>query len=271
MKLGLQLYSVREDAAKDLAAVLQEVASMGYDGVELAGFYGHTPQEVRTLAQHAGLEIISAHVGLDVFRSQGVEATVSQYREAGCHYLAIPYLMPEDRPNSQTFQKTAIELFSIAKECDRQGLTLLYHNHDFEFAKMPDGRTHLEVLYACAPDRLLQTELDTCWAHIVGVDPAAFLRQYPGRAPLVHLKDYTGDRPAEHYQTLGVDHTPAPDAKPFSLQPVGRGVQDIPSVLSAAREIGTQWLIVEQDSPAEGDTALGSARISAQYVRTLLH
>lgn len=270
MKLGIQLYSLRDDAAKDLAAVLQEVAEMGYDGVELAGLYGHTAEEVKTLAKNAGLEVISAHVGLDVFRKEGIEETVSLYREIGCRYIAIPHLAMADRPGAENFSNTEKEILAIAKECDRQGLKLLYHNHDFEFAKLPDGRTMLEVLYACAPESLLQTELDTCWAHIVGVDPATYLMQFAGRAPLVHLKDYKGDRPAEHYVSLGIPHTPAADAEPFVLQPVGRGVQDIPSVVNAAGQIGTEWLIVEQDDPAPGDTALDSARISAQYVRTLL-
>ncbi len=267
--IGLQLYSVRVDAEKDLRGTLREVAAMGYDGVELAGLYGHSASEVRAMVADAGLTPISAHVGLAEFR-QGVEETVARYREIGCRYLAIPHLAPEDRPDSATFDRTAKEILLIAQECRKQGLTLLYHNHDFEFATLPDGRTFLEVLYACAPEDLLQTEVDTCWAHIVGVDPAALLRRYVGRAPLVHLKDYSGDRPAKHYEDIHVAHTPASDAAPFSLQPVGRGVQKFSSVISAAADAGAEWLIVEQDEPAAGETAMDSARFSVQYVRSIL-
>lgn len=270
LRLGLQLYTVRDDAAADLQKTLCAVAEMGYDGVELAGLYGHTPTQVRTLAQEAGLQVISAHVGLDVFRGQGIRETVSAYREIGVRYLAIPHLMPEDRPDSPTFAKTKAEIASIASECQAQGITLLYHNHDFEFAKLPDGRTFLEVLYDCAPQEQLQTELDTCWAHIVGQDPAEILRRYAGRAPLVHLKDYRGDRPASHYEELGIPHIPDPNAEPLELQAVGYGVQDIPSVMEAAKDAKSEWLIVEQDTPAAGMTAMDSARLSASYVRSVL-
>lgn len=269
MKLGIQLYSVRDDAARDLPGTLRQLAEMGYDGVELAGLYGKTAEEVRDLAQEVGLTIISAHVGLAEFR-QGIPETVARYRTAGCRYIAIPHLAAEDRPDGENFPQVMQEIAAIAEECAKQGLTLLYHNHDFEFAKLPDGRTELEALYACAPETLLQTEIDVCWVNIVGEDPAALLRKYTGRAPLVHLKDSVGDRSAEHYESLGIDHRPAPDAVPFSFRPVGSGVVNIPAVVEAAKDAGASWLIVEEDEPAEGQTALESARISAQYARSVM-
>lgn len=269
MKLGLQLYSVRADAERDLAGTLREIAEMGYEGVELAGLYGHSAEEVRDLAQELGLTVISAHVGLAEFR-QGVAETVAKYRTAGCRYLAVPHLAAEDRPDGANFPQAAKEIAAIAEECARQGLTLLYHNHDFEFAKLPDGRTELEALYACAPETLLQTEIDVCWVTVVGEDPAALIRKYAGRAPLVHLKDFTGDRSAEHYESLGLEHRPAPGAEPFSFRPVGSGTVAIPAVLEAAKEAGTCWAIVELDEPAEGQTALESVRLSAAYARSVL-
>lgn len=269
MKLGIQLYSVRDDAARDLPGTLRALAAMGYDGVELAGLYGKTAGEVRDLAQEMGLTVISAHVGLAEFR-QGVEETVTRYRTAGCRYIAIPHLAAEDRPDGANFPQAAKEIAAIAEECAKQGLTLLYHNHDFEFAKLPDGRTELEALYACAPEALLQTEIDVCWVNIVGEDPASLLRKYAGRAPLVHLKDSVGDRPAEHYESLGIDHRPAPNAAPFSFRSVGDGTVNIPAVIAAAKEAGSSWLIVEHDEPAEGQTALETAELSAQYVRSVL-
>ncbi len=269
LRLGLQLYSVRDDAQADLKKTLLAVAGMGYDGVELAGLYGHEPEQVRNMARDAGLTVISAHVGLDVFREQGIRETVSAYRGIGVRYLAIPYLALQDRPNAPTFAQTKADIVSIAAECQKQGISLLYHNHDFEFARLPDGRSFLEALYDCAPQEQLQTELDTCWAHIVGQDPAAILRRYAGRAPLVHLKDYRGDRPKSHYEELGIPHTPDPHAPPLEFQAVGYGAQDIPSVITAAKDAGSEWVIVEQDNPASGMTAMESARLSAEYVRSL--
>ncbi len=269
MKIGLQLFSVRMDAERNLAGTLREVAEMGYDGVELAGLYGKPAEEVRELAKAAGLEIISAHVGLAEFR-RDLPGTVATYRSIGCRYVAVPYLMPEDRPNGEHFAQTMADIAAIAAECEKQGLTLLYHNHDFEFVRLPDGRTALEALYACAPATQLQTELDVCWASLVGEDPAALLRKQVGRAPLVHLKDSIGDRPADYYEKIGLAHRPAPNAEPFAFCPVGSGNVNIPAVVEAAKEAGASWVIVEQDEPAAGQTALGSARQSAEYVRKLL-
>ena len=143
---------------------------------------------------------------------------------------------------------------------------LLYHNHSFEFKKMPDGRYMLEWLY----DEVDATELDICWAHIVDIDLAMWLQKYSGKAPLLHLKDYVGDYAQEHYDSMDVAHTVAPDAAELMLMPVGRGVQNVPAVLEAAEQAGTEWLIVEQDYPAKGDTPMQSAGYSAEYMRKLL-
>lgn len=270
-KLGIQLYSVRDDAEKDLAATLQALSAMGYDGVELAGFYGRTPAEVKAIAKDAGLEVISAHIGLWEFRGdKSVEEVIAQYREAGCRYAGIASLAAEDRPEEANWEASEKLIGEIAQECKKQGLMLLYHNHDFEFKKLSDGRTMLETLYDCLSADLLQTEIDICWANIVGYNPAELLAKHSGRAPLLHLKDYRGDHPQTHYDERGLEHTVAPDVEPLMLMPVGRGVQNIPAVLDAAEHAGTEWLIVEQDSPAEGDTPMASARCSAEYLRGLL-
>jgi len=266
-KLGIQLYSVRDDAANNLDATLRALSEMGYEGVELAGFYGYTPAEFRALASSHGLEIISAHTGLWEFRGdKTIEQVIAQYVEAGCKYVAIASVANEDRPGGANWESARETFLQIAAECEKQGIAMLYHNHDFEFKKMPDGRYMLEWLYDCVH----ATEIDICWAHIVGTDLAALLAKHNGKAPLLHLKDYVGDHPQAHYDTLGVAHTVAPDAKDLMLMPVGRGVQNVPAVLNAAEQAGTEWLIVEQDSPAEGDTPMQSAGCSAKYLRELL-
>lgn len=266
-KLGIQLYSVRDDAANDLDGTLRALSEMGYEGVELAGLYGHTPAEFRALASSHGLEIISAHTGLWEFRGdKSASEVIAQYAEAGCKYIAIASMANEDRPDGANWESARTLISEIAAECKAQGIQLLYHNHDFEFKMMPDGRHMLEWLYDCVDG----TEIDICWAHIVGTDLTELLAKHNGKAPLLHLKDYVGDHTQEHYDTLGVAHTVAPDAKALMLMPVGRGVQNVPAVLTAAEQAGTDWLIVEQDSPAEGDTPMQSAGYSAEYLCGLL-
>lgn len=268
-KVGVQLYSVRDEAGKDFAGTLKELKKMGYDGAELAGTYGLSAEEIRKAAADAGIELFSAHVPLSDLRS-APEQTVALYREIGCRWIAIPYLMPEDRPQSGNFNRTIADMKAISEECRRQGITLCYHNHDFEFFRMPDGRYALDLLYESIPAESLQTELDTCWVHVAGVDPAAYVRKYAGRAPLVHLKDYDGEKSDDMYALIGIERKPNPNAKPFDFRPVGSGKMPIPDVVKAAEDAGTVWLIVEQDEPAKGKKRMDSVRQSADYLKTVL-
>ncbi len=269
-KIGVQLYSVRDDAARDIEGTLRAVKEMGYDGVELAGLYGKTPEELKALAESMGLTVISAHTGLWETRGSSAKAVAEQYRKAGCRYIAIAAMGNEDRPGGENFETAKAEIAELAEACKAEGMTLLYHNHDFEFATLEDGRIVLEAIYGCASPELFQTEIDVCWAKTAGHDPAELVRAYAGRAPLVHLKDFSGVPEQSRYDNAGLKFTRPVDASPFSLQPVGRGEQDIPAIVAAAEAAGSEWLIVEQDSPAEGDTPMESIAYSATYLKTLL-
>ncbi len=269
-KLGVQLYSVRDDASRDIEGTLRAVKEMGYDGVELAGLYGKTPEELKALAESFGLTVISAHTGLWETRGMGAKAVAEQYRRVGCRYIAIASMANEDRPGGDNFANASAEIAELAEACKEEGITLLYHNHDFEFAILPDGSLVLEGIYGCASPELLQTEIDTCWANTAGYNPAALVSKYAGRAPLVHLKDFSGLPDQSRYDNNGLNFTRPADVAPFSLQPVGRGVQDVPAIVAAAEAAGTEWLIVEQDDPAESDTPMESIAYSASYLTTLL-
>lgn len=267
--VGIQVYSVRDEAAKDFAGTLKELKKMGYDGVELAGLYGLSAAEVRKAAEDADIQIFSAHVPLDDLRKDP-KGTVSIYREIGCRWIAVPYLMPEDRPQSGSFEKTIADIRIISEECRKQGIDLLYHNHDFEFFRMDDGRYALDVLYDSIPADLLKTELDTCWVHVSGVDPCAYIRKYSGRTPLVHLKDYDGERSEDMYALIGIQRKPNPNAKPFGFRPVGSGKMPMADVVKAAGEAGAQWLVVEQDEPEPGVGRMPSAEKSIRYLKEIL-
>ncbi|MBQ3934645.1 MAG: sugar phosphate isomerase/epimerase [Clostridia bacterium] len=269
-KIGVQLYSVRDEASKDFKGTLKALKEMGYEGAELAGTYGLTAKEIRSAAEEAGIDLFSAHVPLDELRSKP-EETVALYREIGCRWIAVPYLMPEDRPQSGGFQKTVEDIKKISEVCKANGIKLCYHNHDFEFFKMPDGRYALDYLYeSLTPDQLL-TEVDTCWVHVAGVDPAAYVRKYAGRAEILHLKDYDGEKSDDMYALIGIKKEPNPNAKPFDFRPVGSGKMPIREVIAAAADAGTEWLIVEQDEPAKGEGRMPSVKQSIDYLKKVLN
>ncbi len=168
LPIAIQLYSVRDDAAADMRGTLQKIREMGYDGVEFAGLHGHTAEEVREMCQEIGLLPLSAHVPYDEMVADP-EGVLGQYAAIGCRYVAIPYLMPEYRPGTPGFADVIRNAAMLGEVANRLGMTLLYHNHDFEFQKI-DGKYALEVLYDTVPASLLQTELDVCWVRVGGED-----------------------------------------------------------------------------------------------------
>ena len=254
LPIAIQLYSVRDDTAADMRGTLQKIREMGYDGVEFAGLHGHTAEEVREMCQEIGLLPLSAHVPYDEMVADP-EGVLGQYAAIGCRYVAIPYLMPEYRPGTPGFADVIRNAAMLGEVANRLGMTLLYHNHDFEFQKI-DGKYALEVLYDTVPASLLQTELDVCWVRVGGEEPAAYIRKYTGKS--------------EHmYELIGIQSEHAPEEHPFEFRPVGSGVQDIPAILAAADDAGAKWLVVEQDQPSMGLTPMECARASIGYLRGL--
>lgn len=269
LPIGLQLYSLREQAAQDLAHTLETVRDMGYTGIEFAGLYGHSPEEVKTLLQLYQLTPVSAHVPLAELLAD-IPGTVAAYKTIGCPYIAIPWLEEARRPGHELYEDTLEAIRDIAQECQRQGIQLLYHNHDFEFVKV-DGEYALDRMYSTIPAQLLQTELDTCWVRVGGEDPCAYLRKYAGRAPIVHLKDYymEGEDAGPKYELIGAaPQQPKADRSTFEFRAVGSGLQDMRAIVKAAEEAGAHWLIVELDRPPAGQTAEEAVQASITY---LLH
>lgn len=267
LPVALQVYSVRDDAEKDFYGTMRQVAEMGYDGVELAGLYGHKPQEIRDILKETGLTPISAHVPY-VDLAGGTEETVEEYVAIGCRYIAVPYLTPEYRPGTERFPDVVQNIRKIGEACKHRNVVLLYHNHDFEFRKMENGEYALDYLYETIPPELLQTEIDTCWVKVSGVDPAGYIRKYAGRSPVVHLKDFVGEKTENMYQLIGIQGDSKKAGSPFAFRAVGYGRQDIPSVLSASAEAGAQWVVVEQDEHDQ-HTALEDAALSRSYLQKL--
>lgn len=265
--VGIQVYSVRDFAEKDLKGTLVALKEMGYDGVEFAGLYGYAPEDVKAMVEEIGLTPISAHVPIDDLLAD-IPAEIAKYKLIGCQYIAIPWLGEERRPGHPRYEETLNDIVEIGKEAKKQGITLLYHNHDFEFVRVDGGDYALDVMYANIPADLLQTELDTCWVNVGGEDPAAYVRKYSGRAPIVHLKDFVGEKSENMYELIGDDKAVAKPSS-FGLRPVGSGKQDFPAIIAASEQAGTYWLIVEQDSPSGGMTSMECAKVSRDYLKSI--
>ena len=267
LPVAVQVYSVRDDAKADLRGTLEKIKAMGYDGVEFAGLYGHTPEEVRDMCADIGLVPLSAHVPyLDMIANP--EGLLGQYATLGCKFVAVPYLTEEYRPGTEKFPEVIKNIAMLGEVAKKLGMQLLYHNHDFEFLKI-DGKYALDILYDSVSEDLLKTELDTCWVNVGGEVPADYLRKYSGRAPVVHLKDFVGSKSENMYELIGIDKKAEPASVAFELRPVGSGKQDFPAILEAAKDAGAEWVVVEQDSPSMGLTPLECAEKSRAYLKTI--
>ena len=224
--IALQMYTLREASEKDFAGTLRRVAEMGYDGVELAGYGGLTALEVRELLDTYGLRAAACHVPLhDLTRR--LDVVLDDMKVLGSKYVVCPFLTAEER--NETFYRTLISrLDEIGAVCREKGISLCYHNHDFELARLSDGRTALETILDDTDAANVQAEFDVYWLAKRGESPVEWLHKYRGRTPLVHLKDMTTD------------------GEKFFAE-LGTGGVDIDSVLKWGRSSNVDWWIVEQD------------------------
>ena len=267
LPIAVQLYSVRKDLAADFRGTLEKVKALGYDGVEFAGLNGYSAAEIKAMCEEIGLCPISAHVPHHEMK-EDAEGVLRTYAEIGCKYVAFPYLTPEYRPGCEKFAEFLEDMKVFGKVARDLGMTLLYHNHDFEFVEL-DGKYALDVLYEEVPADLLQTELDTCWVKVAGVEPTEYIKQYSGRCPVVHLKDFEGEKSSNMYALIGIKSDESKKPSTFEYRPVGSGKQDFPAIIKASEEAGAEWLVVEQDSPSMGLTPMECIEKSRDYLRTI--
>lgn len=250
-KIGIaaQVYSVRDAAEKDFVGTMAALKACGYEGVELAGLYSHSPEEIRDCLKEKGLVPVSAHVGLDLFL-EDMEGTLDAYQTIGCRYIGIPWLGKERHYGGERFAETCVYLKKLSAACAERGIVLMYHNHDFEFEKTADGVYLLDAFFGAFDGAEMQTEQDTCWVKAGGADPVEYLKKYKGRCPVVHMKDFrrTGEK--------------------VELAALGQGEQDVAAIARAAVESGAEWLVVEQDEHPCGDP-IENMRISCQCLKDL--
>ena len=241
--IGLQLYTVRAVMEKDPAGTLAQLAKIGYTSVEGATytgsqkFYGMTPQAFAALLKQNGLIMPSSHYRLGEEQMNGAPAqgtmlhgwdrAVDDAAAAGVKYMVCAYLSEPERGNLDHYKYVADQLNKAGERCQKAGLQLCYHNHDFEFAAQ-DGKLPYDLLLA-TDKKLVKMELDLYWVTKAGHDPLTLLKQHPGRFPLWHVKD--------------MDRTPQ-----RAFTEVGNGSIDFKRIFAHASEAGLQYFFVEQDA-----------------------
>ena len=228
LPIALQVYSVQKEAEHDFKGTMKKVKSMGYDYIELCLNNDLSADYIRETLDSLYLGAVSAHVSFDELNANSTN-TINACKTIGCKYIVIPYLANEYRPQGPKYQYALDSIRKIGSDCANNGMILLYHNHDYEFNLMPDGRYSLDHLYGDIPAELLQAQLDTGWIKAAGLNPVDFFERCKMRVPMIHLKDL-------HIQGKAVE-----------FMPIGHGIQEIPAILTAAVACGVEWIVVEQD------------------------
>lgn len=224
--IGVQLYTVRDLMAEDVAATLDLVAAAGFEQVEYAGYYDMAPAEHRRLLAASGLDPVSAHVGVEQFA--GNAANVIEHAAAiGHRYLVIP-AVPESARSLDDFRRHAANFNQWGEACQEAGIQFAYHNHMFEFEET-DGVVHYDLLLEETDPDLVKMQLDFCWAEGAKADALAYFDAWPGRFPLCHLKDFANGADAD----------------------IGTGSVDFVALLQAAGKAGLKHGFVERDRPED--------------------
>ncbi len=229
MGIGLQLYTLREDMAQDMEGTLRQVAAMGYEGVEFAGYFGRPAEQLRALLDEIGLKAIGAHVGLQEIR-EDLEGQIKYLQTIGGQYLVCPFVVESERSTATGWKNVISEFEQAGIHVRSQGLQFGYHNHAFEFNVQVDGEFAFDAVFSSTSPDNVQVEMDVCWIQYAGHDPVSYIHKYTGRLPLLHLKDFRkGD---DGMQTLEL----------------GQGIVDLPAVIHASADAGVKWLVIEQDN-----------------------
>lgn len=245
-KIGVQLYTVRREMQRDFESTLAKVAEIGYQEVEFAGYFGRTPQKVRAALDEHHLVAPSAHIPFETLR-EGWQGALDDAHTIGHRFLVCAWVPADARRRLDDWKRVG-ELFNGAGEASkRAAVQFAFHNHDIEFAPV-DGKLPYDVLLAETDPALVQMEMDLYWITKGGQDPLKYFAQYPGRFPMVHVKD--------------MDNTP----RRFYTE-VGRGIIDFKKIFAQGTVAGIKHYFVEHDEPA--GSSFDSVKISFDYLKGL--
>jgi sugar phosphate isomerase/epimerase len=235
--LALQLYSMREELRKDVPGTLAKVRAMGFRNVEMGGYYGLTPQQFRAELDKAGLKAVSMHADFNLL-DKDIDRVIGEARIFEVGYVGCAWI-PHGKEFTEADVARAAEVFNrAAVRLQAAGFRFMYHIHGYEFVRDGEG-TLFDRLVAATSKAPVWFENDIFWTTHGGADPAKLLEKYPQRFRLLHLKDMKKG-------TVGNLTGQAPDVTSVAL---GTGQVDVRGVLIAARKIGIEWYIIEEESP----------------------
>jgi sugar phosphate isomerase/epimerase len=242
--IGIQLYTVRDLMQKDVHYTLKQIAGVGFKEVEFAGLFDKKPETVAKWLAESKLKSPSSHIPLDRLKN-GLQGAVDEARTLGNAYIVCPWVDASMRKSADDWHRIGADLNRIGESVQRAGLGFAYHNHDFEFEKLPTGEMGYDILLKECDPKYVKMEMDLFWITKGGQDPLAYFAKWPGRVPLVHVKDMTGKG---------------------DMVNVGQGKIDWSRIFAKRREAGIEHFIVEHDNPK---SPIADIKVSYDYLARL--
>ena len=239
-RIGVQLYTVRDAMKKDgVDATLARIAQLGFREVEFAGYYDRTAAQIRDALSANGLTSPSTHVQLSQLKGDDLTKMIDMATSVGHKWINLAFLVPEDRGSVEKYNAHADAMMAAQEIAKKSGITVGYHNHDFEFE--PLGNTNgYEILLDRTKDSGIQFEMDLYWMSVAGKDPVSYWTRFPGRFPMVHVKDNAG-------------------APANEMRPVGSGTINWAALFAKRKVAGIQHFYVEHDNPSDPWASLTSS------------
>jgi sugar phosphate isomerase/epimerase len=248
--VALQLYSVRSDCARNFDAALEQVATMGFQGVEFAGYYTYAGKGAELAARLKALKLAVAgtHIRMDVLRGDALKATIAFHQAIGCRFLVVPGDPAFTDPEKS--KALADEFNQLAQTLTPLGMACGFHNHTGEFKK--DGDSTYWDLFAERTTRDVILQQDCGWTLAAGFDPVAYVRKYPGRTRSAHFKPTVRQGDTGKRAILGQDSV------------------DWKSVYEACQSVGgTEWIVVEQETYPDNRPPMDCTRDSLAGLKAI--
>lgn len=261
-RVGLQLYTVRSEMPKDFEGTIAKVAQTGYKEVEFAGYFDHSAKDVRAIIDKNGLTAPSTHIGYDLIENKLPEM-IEIAHVIGHKFIVCPWI--DEKQRTADGWKRVAELFNKSGEVTaKAGIQFCYHNHSFEFSPVEglDGKGAYDYLLTETDPKNVKFEMDLCWISVAGKDPVSYFDKYPGRFPMVHVKDYVNDPNATS------SYAGATGSVVFKgrLADAGKGQIDWKRILSHSDTAGIKHYFVEND---DAKNPFEDIKISYDYLHAL--
>jgi sugar phosphate isomerase/epimerase len=251
MLVGAQTYTVRmfTQSERDFRVSMEKISEIGYRSVQLSAVGAIDPKVIRKICDDNGLSIVLTHTSPDSILYD-VDTVIREHEILDCKYIGIGS-MPDRYRSADWIGRFSQDFTAPAQAIKNAGRLLMYHNHNFEWEKLPGGNTIMDVLLRSMPAQILGITLDTYWVQAAGADICAWIEKLKDRIPCVHLKDMA---------VKGFEQR---------MAAVGEGNIDFVKIMALLKSLGaTEHVLVEQDN-CYGDSPFDCLKRSYDYLKRL--